>query len=107
MLLRIKRALRTRRDLANWVWLANTILETTLPAIAVAFISSASIDPAYQPAGKSRGVWILLVYQLVDAAFGARPLLGFWINRRGQLPCCCDASGLAPLDKGWRITADS
>jgi serine phosphatase RsbU (regulator of sigma subunit) len=49
MLRRIDRAIQARREFAKWVWFANTILETALPAIAVAFISSPSIDPVYRP----------------------------------------------------------
>ena len=49
MLVRIDRAIRARREVSKWVWFTNTILETSLPAIAVAFISSASIDPVYRP----------------------------------------------------------
>lgn len=64
MLHRINRAIRTHRDFGNWTWVANTILETTLPAIAVAFISSASIDPAYRPLVNPAGLGFFLFISL-------------------------------------------
>ena len=64
MLSRIDRAIQAGRDFANWVWLANTILETTLPAFAVAFISSASIDPVYRPLANPAGLGFFLFISL-------------------------------------------
>jgi len=64
LLFRMNRAIRTGRDLTNWVWLANTILETSLPAFAVAFLSSASIDPAYQPLANPAGLGFFLFISL-------------------------------------------
>jgi len=49
MLRSIDRAIQARKDFANYVWFMNTILETALPGVAVAFISSASIDRIYRP----------------------------------------------------------
>src|SRR5690242_5149584 len=60
MLLRVDRAIQTRRDFSNWVWFANTVLETTLPAVAVAFTSSSSIDPPYKPLANSAGLGFFL-----------------------------------------------
>jgi serine phosphatase RsbU (regulator of sigma subunit) len=60
----IDRAIQTHRDFANWVWLANTILETTLPAVAVAFISSASIVPAYRPLANPAALGFFLFISL-------------------------------------------
>src|SRR5262252_1641276 len=64
LLFRMNRAIRTGRDLTNWVWLANTILETSLPAFAVAFISSASIDPVYRPLANPAGLGFFLFISL-------------------------------------------
>jgi len=64
ILSRIDRAIQAGRDFANWVWLANTILETTLPAFAVAFISSASIDPVYRPLANPAGLGFFLFISL-------------------------------------------
>ena len=64
MLGRINRAIRTHGDVRNWTWVANTILETTLPAIAVAFISSASVDPAYRPLVNPAGLAFFLFISL-------------------------------------------
>ena len=49
MLSTVKRAIRKRCNLSNWVWLSNIVLETSLPAFAIAFVSSASIDRIYRP----------------------------------------------------------
>jgi len=64
ILLRVDSAIQTRRDFANWVWFANTVLETTLPAVAVAFISSSSIDPAYTPLANPAGLGFFLFISL-------------------------------------------
>src|SRR5439155_94609 len=44
------------RELGNWIWLSNILLETLLPALAVAFLSSASIDPIYRPLANPAGL---------------------------------------------------
>jgi serine phosphatase RsbU (regulator of sigma subunit) len=49
MLRAVNRTIRTDHDLANWVWLSNVFLETLLPAFAIAFLSSPSIEAAYRP----------------------------------------------------------
>jgi serine phosphatase RsbU (regulator of sigma subunit) len=49
MLRAVNRAIQRRQEVANWVWLSNVLLEALLPALAVAFLSSASIDPIYRP----------------------------------------------------------
>jgi serine phosphatase RsbU (regulator of sigma subunit) len=49
MLLTVGRALRRGRDLANWVWTSNIILETFLPALAMVLLRTASVDPVYRP----------------------------------------------------------
>jgi serine phosphatase RsbU (regulator of sigma subunit) len=49
MLRAVNRAIQRVRQLANWIWLSNILLEALLPALAVAFLSSASIDPIYRP----------------------------------------------------------
>jgi serine phosphatase RsbU (regulator of sigma subunit) len=64
MLRSIDRAMRAGREFATWVWLVNTVLETTLPAIALAFISSASIDPVYRPLANPAGLGFFLFISL-------------------------------------------
>jgi len=49
MLRVVKRATERAKQIANWIWLSNIILETFLPALAVAFLSSAFIAPLYRP----------------------------------------------------------
>ena len=64
MLRRIDRAIQARRDIANWVWFINTIFETALPGVAVAFLSSASIDPVYRPLANPAGLGFFLFISL-------------------------------------------
>jgi serine phosphatase RsbU (regulator of sigma subunit) len=56
MLRAVNRAIQRVRELANWLWISNTFLETLLPALAVAFLSSASIDPVYRPLANPAGL---------------------------------------------------
>jgi len=49
MLRSVNRALQTGRNLTKVVWISNIIVESSLPALAVAFLSSASIEPPYRP----------------------------------------------------------
>ena len=41
----VDRAIENDRNLTNWFWFSNAILESALPAVAIAFLSSASMDP--------------------------------------------------------------
>lgn len=49
MLRAVNHAIRVGRDLTKSAWIGNIIVENCLPALAVAFLSSASIEPAYRP----------------------------------------------------------
>src|SRR5262252_144885 len=49
MLRRIDRALKQGLSLAPWFWILSTVLETSIPAFAIAFLTSGDIDPAYRP----------------------------------------------------------
>jgi serine phosphatase RsbU (regulator of sigma subunit) len=49
MLRAVSHAIQTGGDLKNATWISNNIVESCLPALAVAFLSSAAIDPAYKP----------------------------------------------------------
>jgi serine phosphatase RsbU (regulator of sigma subunit) len=49
MLRAVNRAIQIGGDLKNAAWISNIIVESCLPALGVAFLSSASIDPAYRP----------------------------------------------------------
>lgn len=49
MLRRINRALHEGRSLASWFWVLSTILETSIPAVVIAFLSSREIEAAYRP----------------------------------------------------------
>jgi len=49
MLRAANRAILEDRQIANSLWISSIFLETSLPALAIAFVSSESIDPAYRP----------------------------------------------------------
>lgn len=49
MLRAVNRAILIGGDLKNAAWISTIIVESCLPALAVAFLWSASIDPAYRP----------------------------------------------------------
>jgi hypothetical protein len=55
----VNRAIQRVRELANWIWLSNILLEALLSALAVAFLSSASIDPIYRPLANPAGIAFL------------------------------------------------
>ena len=57
----VNRAIQNGRECGNWVWLSNIILETCLPALAVAFLSSGSIDPIYRPLANPAGLTFFLL----------------------------------------------
>ena len=60
----VNRAIQNGRECGNWVWLSNIILETCLPALAVAFLSSGSIDPIYRPLANPAGLAFFLLISL-------------------------------------------
>jgi serine phosphatase RsbU (regulator of sigma subunit) len=64
MLRAVNRAIQNGREYGNWVWLSNIILETCLPALAVAFLSSESIDPIYRPLANPAGLAFFLLISL-------------------------------------------
>jgi serine phosphatase RsbU (regulator of sigma subunit) len=49
MLRAVNRAIQKVQHIPNWIWLSNVVLESLLPAFAVALLSSASMVPAYRP----------------------------------------------------------
>jgi len=49
MLWRVNLALRSQRSLPPGFWVLSTILETSIPAFAIAFLTSEQFEPAYRP----------------------------------------------------------
>jgi len=56
MLRAVNGAIQRARLLPDWMWLSNILLETLLPALAVAFLPSASIDLVYRPLANPAGL---------------------------------------------------
>ncbi|MGC1417654.1 MAG: hypothetical protein WA817_20355, partial [Candidatus Acidiferrum sp.] len=52
----VNSAIQNVQKVANWIWLSNIVLESLLPAFAVAFLSSASILPIYRPLANPAGL---------------------------------------------------
>ena len=52
----VNRAVQKVLQLDNWIWLSNIVLESLLPALALVFLSSASIDPMYRPLANPAGL---------------------------------------------------
>jgi serine phosphatase RsbU (regulator of sigma subunit) len=52
----VNRAIQRVRELANWICLSNIFLEALLPALAIAFLTSTSIDPVYRPLANPAGL---------------------------------------------------
>lgn len=99
MLRKINRAIPARRDLSDSVWLANTILETALPALPVAFISSTAIDPVYRPLANPAGLGFFLFITL--STLRLKPTL-CWIS--GLTAAITYLTAAAYL--GWRPSLD-
>jgi len=49
MLRAVNRSIQGGRDLPNAVWIANIVIESCMPALALSFLSSGSIEAAYKP----------------------------------------------------------
>jgi serine phosphatase RsbU (regulator of sigma subunit) len=49
MLRQVEVAQKMKRGLPSWLWIMSTILETSLPAFVLTFMTSESIDPQYRP----------------------------------------------------------
>ena len=49
MLRRVSVAIETERSLLTGFWILSTILETSIPAFAIVFLTTQNIDPAYRP----------------------------------------------------------
>jgi serine phosphatase RsbU (regulator of sigma subunit) len=49
MLRLVDRAIRTGDHFPKFLWISTTILETAIPAIGIAFLTSTELDPAYRP----------------------------------------------------------
>lgn len=45
----VNRAMQTGQDLSTVAWIGSTVVETSIPAVATAFLTSAAIEPAYRP----------------------------------------------------------
>jgi len=94
MLHAVNRAIQNGRECGNWVWLSNIILETCLPALAVAFLSSGSIDPIYRPLANPAGLAFFLLISLSTLR------LNPWLCRLSGLAAALSYL-VASADLGW------
>ncbi len=65
ILYRVDRALRTSTSLAPRFWALSTIVETSIPAFAIAFFTSSQIDNAYRPVA-SPSILIFFVFIILS-----------------------------------------
>ena len=49
MLRLVDRSIRVGEDFSKVLWISTTVLETAIPAIGIAFLTSAALDPVYRP----------------------------------------------------------
>jgi len=61
LLRRVNLALKTGLNLPSRFWVLSTILETSIPALGIAFLSSAQIPPVYRPLA-TPGVLIFFIF---------------------------------------------
>jgi len=95
LLRRVGVALKTGQNLPSRFWILSTILETSIPALAIAFLSSGNIQAAYRPLA-SPGVLAFFIFIILSTL-----RLNLWV-------CCL--SGVtatltyiaAALYLGWR-----
>jgi serine phosphatase RsbU (regulator of sigma subunit) len=64
MLRAVDRAIHTNQEFPNAAWSISVVLETSMPALAVAFLPSALIDPVYRPLANPAGLAFFLFISL-------------------------------------------
>src|SRR6185503_17718305 len=83
------------RGLPGWVWVLSTVLETSIPALAIAFLTSPQVEVAYRPlASPAILVFFILI---IISTLRLNPMLCFLAG--------AVAAGtyiLAALYLGWR-----
>ena len=87
MLRMVDRALRANQEFPRILWITRTILETAVPAIGVAWLTTTGFESAYRPLAKPRHTTVFRVHHSLD--FAARPvdLSPGGNHRRCQLHC--------------------
>lgn len=95
MLRTVNLALSAERGLPGWVWVLSTVLETSIPALAIAFLTSPQVEVAYRPlASPAILVFFILI---IISTLRLNPMLCFLAG--------AVAAGtyiLAALYLGWR-----
>ena len=91
MLRAVNHAIRVGRDLTKFTWISNVIVENCLPALAVAFLSSASIEPAYRPLANP-AVLVFFVFIILSTL-----RLDFWLSTFTGFVAAAELFGMAIL----------
>ena len=68
MLRKVGLALKSNTCLGPQFWILSTILETSIPAFAIAFLSSAQVEAVYRPLASPGSARFLYLYYIVHAA---------------------------------------
>jgi serine phosphatase RsbU (regulator of sigma subunit) len=79
MLRAVDRAMRAGRALPTASWIASIVLETSLPALAIAFLSGNAIEPAYKPVANPAVLvfFIFIILSTLHLNAAASQLSGF------------------------------
>ncbi len=83
MLRKVGLALKSNINLGPRFWILSTILETSIPALAIAFLTSARVEIAYRPLATPAVLVFFILIILVHPE--AEP----WYLRTLRCRCCC------------------
>ena len=88
MLRKVGLALKSNICLGPQFWILSTILETSIPAFAIAFLTSARVEAAYRPLASPGSARFLYPYYIVHAAIEPLDLRSFRHCRSRFLYLC-------------------
>ena len=96
MLHNVSLALNAERSLPGWAWALSTILETSLPAFAIAFLTSAQMEAAYRPLA-SPAVLVFFIF-IILSTLRLSTWIGVLSGAVASVTYLC-----AALYLGWRL----
>jgi len=95
MLYLVDRALKARSGLAPTFWVLGVVLETSIPAFAVAFLASSQVDVSYRPVANP-SILVFFVFIILSTL-----RLSPWISILSGMVASCSYI-CAALYLGWR-----
>src|SRR5207245_1183568 len=88
-------ALKTGASLPTGFWVLSTIVETSIPAFALAFLTSSQIELAYRPLARPP-ILVLFIF-IISSTLRLRPWISWLSGTVASLTYLC-----AALYLGWR-----